>query len=87
MSVRKIADPYIQTMASLLEIPDSEIDLYDQSIQRALQYRQQDGSPTLKPLWQFEEDTRKDTRWLSTNNARETLMGSTNSILKMWGLV
>lgn len=73
-------------MANLLEIPDAQIDLYDQTIQKALQHRQQDGTPTLKPLWQFEEDTRKDPRWLSTNNAGERLMGTTNSILKMWGL-
>lgn len=87
MTVRQIADPYIQAMARTLELPDSDIDIYDTSVRSALQARNKDGTSMMKPLYQFEEDLRKDPRWLQTNNARDTLMGTTAAILRQWGVV
>lgn len=81
-----IASPYRQTMAALLEISDTDIDLFDGTIRSALAGRDpKTGTATAKSLWQFENDLRKDRRWLKTNNARESLMGATKGILASWG--
>lgn len=86
-TVEEIADPYRQQMASILELNPESIDLFDPTIQKALQYRDSAGNPGLKPLWQSEQDLRKDPRWLMTDNARESLMGTTHSVLSTLGLV
>jgi murein DD-endopeptidase MepM/ murein hydrolase activator NlpD len=87
MTVAEIANPYIRSMATLLELNDADIDLFDPTIRAALTGRTQDGTPAVKPIWQFENEVRSDSRWLNTNNARDSLDGVGNSILKMWGLV
>lgn len=87
MTVREIADPYVRSMAQLLELNDADIDLFDPSIRAALTGRDPQGAPAVKPIWQFENEIRKDSRWLQTSNARATLDQTANGILKMWGLV
>lgn len=87
MTVKQIADPYVQAMSQILELPDSRIDAYDETIRSALHNVGKDGAPATKPIWQFEQDLRKDPRWLSTNNARESLLNSGNQLLKTWGVV
>lgn len=87
MTVKQIADPYVQAMSQILELPDSSIDAYDPTVRSALHNVGKDGAPTTMPLWQFEETLRKDPRWLSTNNARDSLLNSGNQLLKTWGVV
>lgn len=93
MSVRDIADPYMQSMARILEINPGQLNVQDPSIRRALQGVSQDangnaqaGSSTM-PLWQFENELRKDPRWLNTNNARQGLNSTARGVLKDFGLV
>lgn len=86
MTVREIADPYVRSMASLLEINDHDIDLFDPSIRAALTGRDKTGAPAVKPIWQFENEVRQDGRWLQTNNARSSLDQIGNGLLKMWGV-
>jgi hypothetical protein len=87
MTVREIADPYVRSMSQLLELNDAELDLYDPTIRAALTGRAPDGNPAVKPIWQFENEIRQDSRWLQTNNARDSFDRTANGILKMWGLV
>lgn len=87
MTVRQIANPYLQSMAAILEVNGSNLDLYDPTIRSALTARDQAGAPTVKPIWKFEEDLRKDPRWFQTNNARDQLLGLGNQVLKMWGVI
>jgi hypothetical protein len=86
MTVRQIADPYIRSMASLLELNDQDIDLFDSTIRAALTGRSKDGAPAIKPIWQFENEVRQDKRWLQTSNARASLDQIGNGLLKMWGV-
>lgn len=86
MTVRQIADPYIRSMASLLELNDQDIDLFDSTIRAALTGRSKDGAPAVKPIWQFENEVRQDKRWLQTSNARASLDQIGNGLLKMWGV-
>lgn len=84
-TVRQLAEPYMQQMAQTLEVNAGELDLFDPTIRKALQTVGPDGKPQMKTLWQFDEDLRKDQRWLSTNNARSSLMSAGNQLLKDFG--
>jgi hypothetical protein len=86
MSVRDIASPYMESMGRILEINSAELDLFDPTIRQALtNVSAESGKTELKPLWQFENELRKDPRWLKTNNAREGLNGVAHSVLKDFG--
>lgn len=88
MSVRDIASPYTEAMGRILEINGEALDLYDPMIRNALtNINKENGKAELKPLWQFEEELRKDPRWLKTNNAREGLNGAARKVLQDFGMV
>lgn len=84
-TVRQVAEPYMQQMAQTLEMNANDLDLFDPTIRKALQTSGPDGKPQMKTLWQFDEDLRKDQRWLSTNNARTSILGAGNQMLKDFG--
>lgn len=86
-TIATIADPYRQTMAALLELNPDAINLSDPSIKNALSARDKDGKPVLKTLYDFENDTRKDKRWLGTKNAQDSAMTTTKRVLGDMGLV
>lgn len=85
-TVKQIASPYIQTMASILEIDPTTIGLQDLSIKQALSGIDVEGKPSTKPLWMFEQELRKDPRWNYTKNAQETTMGVARRVLQDFGL-
>lgn len=82
-----IASPYLQGMASILEINPGSLDLFDNTIVGALNYKDRDGVTGAKPLWQFETELRKDPRWMKTNNAREGLMGVAHKVAQDFGVL
>jgi hypothetical protein len=86
VTVKDLASPYIQSMAQTLEVDDQSIGLDDQTIRKALQSTGPDGKFESKPLWQFEQDLKKDPRWMQTNNARNSLVGTAQNVLKDWGI-
>lgn len=88
LMVRDIASPYMESMGRILEVNSAELDLYDPTIRKALtSINGESGKAESKPLWQFEEELRKDPRWLKTNNARESINGVAHDVLKSWGFV
>ncbi len=85
-----LASPYIQSMATTLEIPATKIDLFDPTIRNALNYSTagpsgQPNEPTTQTLGQFETSLRKDPRWMATNNARDSIESNAHSILSSFG--
>lgn len=84
-TVKDIADPYIQSMSTVLEIPAGSIDLYDKTVQAALTARAQDGKPMATPLWQYEQKLRADPRWDKTKNAANSAYGMLRQIGQDWG--
>lgn len=86
-SVRQIADPYVQTYGKLLEVNGDNINLDDPLIQRALQAKDAKGKPTTQTVYDFENTLRKDPRWAKTDNARDQMSATANSILQSFGLV
>jgi hypothetical protein len=86
-TVQSIASPYISTMSQILELNPGEITLYDDTIRKALTGINDQNQPSLKPLWEFERDLKKDERWRYTKNAEQDLMGTGIKLLRNFGLV
>ena len=88
MTMKQIADPYVQQMASTLEINPNLIDFSkDGMIQKALGAQiGPDGVSQPVPMWQFQQNLRQDPRWQYTNNARDTVTGIAHGILKDFGV-
>ncbi|MEW1547530.1 hypothetical protein [Streptomyces tsukubensis] len=81
MNLLDLAAPYIKSAASILEMPETDMDLFNPHVRRAM------GSPRgVTPLWQFENDLRSDPLWKKTNNARESMMTVARQVAKDFGL-
>jgi len=75
---------YKYTMRQVLEIPESQIDTMNPTIQMALK---NNGNKGAMNLTDFERALKKDPRWGNTSNALETAAGYANSILRNFGLI
>lgn len=83
--MRDIANPYINSMANILELNEAEIDLFDPTIRRALASKsEKTGKPEAMAIFDFESKLRSDTRWQWTDNAREQ---ASNMALEMGRLM
>lgn len=78
-----LASSYIKSTASLLELPETDIDLSNRWVNKAMT----SGKPN-EPysIWQFENDVRSDPLWKKTNNARESMFGTARQVLRDFGL-
>lgn len=86
-TVADIADPYKQMMAQTLELDPNAIKHTDPTVLKALQSTDQHGNVGIMPLWQFQQHLYSDPRWMQTQNAHESLVGTTGSILQKMGLI
>jgi len=87
-TVRDIAQPYIDTYANVLEVNPQDVNLDDKLLQRWLQGTTQQGKPPAAvPVWQAEQDLRKDPRWGYTQNAKQATAEVANTIGKAFGMV
>ena len=73
LAPRQIASPYIQTMASLLELDPNSIGLNDPTITKALTSLDEKGMPKATPLWQFEKEILNDPRIATTKFAERNI--------------
>lgn len=86
-TVADIANPYLQSMSQILELPGGSINLFDPTIKKALQYKNATtGKLEAKPLWQFENDLRADPRWKKTQNAQDSMMQVAHQVLTDFGV-
>lgn len=85
VTVSSIAEPYRQSMAALLEMPPEKVTVSDPSIQKALVTRLPDGKPSSMPLWQFEQELRKDPRRNKTKGAVNEAYDMLRQIGTGWG--
>jgi hypothetical protein len=85
IDLKTLADPYIQSMSNILEIPYTGIDLFDPKIRSALSYTQADGKVGTKSIYDFEKELRKDVRWQYTNNAKKEVADTTLRVLQDFG--
>lgn len=90
MTVQDIAAPYIKSMSQTLELPETEINVLDPTIRKALTtFTPNDLSgpkqQTAMPLWQFEQGLKNDPRWDRTKNAAQAAYDTLGTIGKDWG--
>lgn len=88
-TVGQIAAPYLAAQAKLWEIDPNKIDLFDPTLRGALQTTTVQGKDTLPsqlPLYDFEKQLRSNAKWLSTNNARESMTATASQVLSDMGL-
>ena len=71
--------PYKQTMASLLEIPSTDISLDDSILRSAI------GPDKEMPIYEFRKALKKDARWQYTNNARTEVSDKVLRVLQDFG--
>ena len=87
IDLRNLANPYIQSMSDILEIPDTAIDLFDEQIRSAMAFTLPDGKVGTKSIYNFEKDLRKDDRWQYTNKAREQAASVATTVLRDFGFM
>ncbi|MGW2513654.1 hypothetical protein ACWC0A_30520 [Streptomyces scopuliridis] len=87
-NVMDLAAPYIKATSSILELAETDIDLFNPHIARAMTAKPAAGAAagTQMPLWQFENDLRNDPLWKKTNNARESMMTTARAVAKDFGM-
>jgi hypothetical protein len=84
VSLDDLSINYKSVMRQILEIPDSQIDTLNPTIQTALK---NNGNKGAMNLTEFERLLKQDARWGKTSNARETASNYANSILRNFGLI
>lgn len=85
MTVRDIASPYLDAMATTFEIDPNSANLEDPLMQKALTNLNQGNEPSLKPLWQFQQELKQDDRYFKTNKARQDMTGLATEIARQFG--
>lgn len=88
-NVMDLAAPYIKSLSDLLELPETDVDLFNTHIAKAMTAKPAAGtasSGSQTPLWQFENEVRNDPLWRKTNNARESMMTVAHQVAKDFGL-
>lgn len=95
IDLKTLADPFIQSMSSILEIPYTSIDLFDPTIRNALSggYSKVTATPGMGgvsrgeyTLYDFEKDLRQDARWQYTKNAKKIVADSALKVLQDFGV-
>jgi hypothetical protein len=85
-TVADIANPYLQSMSEILELPPGSVNLFDTTIKKALNYTNPGTlQKEAKPLWQFENELRADPRWKKTKNAQDSLFQVGHQVLADFG--
>ena len=88
MSVKSILSPYANLMGNILEVAPGSADISDPKFASNV-FIQDPADPSkqiLKPLWQYQQDLKKDPRWAYTQNARADLDQVGHSVLTSLGL-
>lgn len=73
-----LAAPYIKSVSSLLELPETDVDLFNKHVADAMKHA--------TPLWQFETQVRSDPLWNKTKNAQDSAMQLAHQVAKDFGL-
>jgi len=86
-TTRSALKGYTSSMADLLELDESKIDINDPLLKRAWSSRNKpDGTPSTMTLYDFERQVRRDPRWARTKNGRQSTVSVAQSFLQSLGI-
>jgi len=87
LTLKEAADPYMKTIAEVLEFEPNGIDLNDDLVQKVL--NNVDGEGNFKPMSLYDTRiaARSDSRWQYTGRAKTEYTGMANKILKDFGFL
>lgn len=85
-SMRQIAEPYVQALAKTLEIPDTDVDMFDPRIKSALNRADAKGQVSPQSLTDFTVALRDTPDWRRTANAQQSMMTVGQQVLRDMGL-
>lgn len=84
--MKDVANPYINSMSNILEIPSTNITLQDPTLRKALAGSDpKTGKPQAMAMYDFESTLRQDPRWQYTDNAKQAASGALIGIGRMMG--
>lgn len=86
VSMKDIAEPYVQSMSKVLELPDTEVDMFNPKIKAALNRMGPDGKPSPMSLTDFENSLRDSPDWRRTANAQNQVFQVGRQVLQNMGL-
>jgi len=86
-TVAKAAGSYLRSVERTYDMEDGSASVFDPHVKKALTNRDEQGNPVTKPLWAFEEDLRRDPKWLTTKNGSETMSNVAGGLLQEWGFL
>ena len=86
VTMKDIANPYVQIMAQELDLTPESITLQDPLIKQALNGMNSDGKPTGMDQTTFMSRLRNDPRWGATQGAQDKVMDVGLNVLKSMGL-
>lgn len=82
-NVMDLASPYIKAVSGILEVPDTDVDLFNSHVAKAMGYSK--GGQAYS-IWQFENDLRADPLWKKTQNAQDSSMQVAHQVLQQMGM-
>jgi hypothetical protein len=83
-NVMDLASPYIQSVSKILEIPDSDVDLSNKHVAKAMTMNK---GGQAQSIWAFENELRQDPTWRKTQNAQDSTMQTAHQVLMQMGMV
>lgn len=82
-NVMDLAAPYIQSVSKVLEVPDTDVDLFNSHVSKAMTANT--GGQAMS-IWQFENSLRQDPVWKKTQNAQDSSMQVAHQVLQDFGV-
>lgn len=82
-NVHDLAAPYIQSVSKILEVPQTDVDVFNSHVSQAMTSNK-GGQAT--SIWQFEQSLRQDPTWKRTQNAQDGAMATAHQVLTQMGL-
>lgn len=83
-NVMDLAAPYIQSVAKILEVPDTDVDVFNSHVSKAMTSNTKGQAES---IWQFENGLRQDPLWKKTQNAQDGVMQNAHQVLTQLGMV
>jgi hypothetical protein len=87
-TVQDIAQPYIDIYSQTLELNPQDVGLDDRYLQQWMQGKTEAGKPPAAvPVWQAQQELRKDQRWGYTTNAKQAAAEAATVIGRAFGMI